>query len=136
MKYPRLPDELNLSKKLTSEQIQDLNNDFNNLSSKFKSKRLLLNFLAKKYSVSYHTVYYWTNEKYRNEKRKKNSEYWNKMKTLDYDKWYRHKKQEIARRRNRMDRNPDLKTWHNVVSAKNDKRSKRKTMKGRRLEEY
>ena len=135
MKYPKLEDEDNLSKKLTSEQIRDIQTEFTRLKG-WGTPTEVRKIIAKRYKVSYSTIYYWTNEKYRNEKRKENSTYWSKIKETDYEKWYKHKKDELVRRKNRMSRNPKLKLWHEVVSAKNEKRSKRKTIKGKGINEY
>ena len=137
MKYPRLKDKDNLSKKLTDTEITQLQRDFQTeLANNVLSATAIRDKLSHHYHVSYATVYYWTNDKYREKKRKANVDYWTEMKTKDYDKWYRHKKQEINNRKNRMERNPDLKLWHATISAKNEKRSKRHTVNGKPLKDY
>lgn len=135
MKYPKLKDTQNLSKKLTDSEITEIQEFFKKRSNTV-SATSVRRFLADKYKVSYTTIYYWTNDKHRQEKRKKNSEYWSKIKLTDYPRWYEHKKAEITRRKNRMSRNPDLKTWNEVISAKNEKRTKRKTVKGKNLKDW
>jgi hypothetical protein len=135
MKYPRLEDKDNLSKKLTDKQIEEIQIEFKN-STGHGSPTSIRNRLAMKYKVSYATIYYWTNSNYRTQKRKENIEYWNMVKKTDYERWYKHKKDELIRRKNRMERNPKLKLWHEVISAKNEKRVKRKTVKGRKINEY
>ncbi len=135
MEYPKLKDVDNLSRKLTDEEIAEIQNLFAVLSVD-SSKTSVRNMLARKYNVSYFTIYYWTNAEYRKMKREQNNKYWSEVKNTDYERWYEHKKQEIGRRRNRMLRNPELKVWNEVVSAKNEKRHKRVTVKGKKLEEY
>lgn len=135
MKYPRLKDRNNLSRKLTDKQIEEIQTKFENYIDN-GSATLIRKRLAMEYNVTYSTIYYWTNPKYREQKRKENNEYWNMVKKTDYERWYKHKKDEINRRRNRMQRNPDLKLWHEVTSAKNEKRTKRKTVKGKKINEY
>ena len=132
MKYPRLPAEDNLSRKLTDEQIEEIQKKYSRVTKKMTSTAAM-NTLAQQYGVSYATIYYWVKEKYRKWKRKRNVDYWNEMKTKDYEKWYKHKKAEINRRKNRMIRNPKLKLWHETVSAKNEKRCKRKTIHGKKI---
>lgn len=136
MKYPRLKDKDNLSRKLLDKDIQNIREFFNQQLKEGHTATSIRNLLARKYKVSYTTIFYWSNDKHRQEKRKKDNVYWGNMEKVDPEKWYLHKKQEIARRRNRMVRNPELKTWNEVVSAKNEKRYKRKTVKGKALEDY
>lgn len=135
MKYPRLKDEDNLAKKLTTEDVTQIQEQYNMLIQTSKlSKTNIRNMLAQQYKVSYATIYYWTNDSYRTEKRKHDNTYWTEMKNKDYDKWHQHKVREIQLRKERMKRNPDLKLWHEVTSAKNEKRVKRKTVKGKTLD--
>jgi len=137
MKYPKLPDELNLSKKLTSEDIVEIREKyFQYIQNPRLTQTFIINNLAKEYKVSYSTIYYWVKDKYRKEKREKDNKYWNNIKKINYEKWYSHKKDELIRRRNRMNRNPELKLWHEVTSAKNEKRIKRKTVHKKKLNEY
>ena len=135
MKYPRLKDKDNLSRKLTDEDIKHIQEDFQQNFGKY-SPTSIRNKLAQQYHVSYATIYYWTNDKFREEKRKKDNPYWSQLKDKDYQKWHDHKVQEINRRRNRMLRNPDLKLWNEVISAKNEKRVKRKTVRKKPLQSY
>ena len=136
MKYPRLKDKDNLAKKLSEKHIEELQETYQSEIQKGYSPTSIRNKLAQHYNVSYSTIYYWTSDNYRKEKRIKNSQYWTNMKSIDYDKWLEHKTKEIDRRRKRMKRNPELKLWHEVISAKNEKRVKRKTVKGKDLEDY
>lgn len=135
MKYPRLKDKDNLSRKLTDSDIQHIRADFQQNITK-SSATSIRNRLAQQYHVTYFTIYYWTNDKYREQKRGKNNLYWTQVKEKDYERWYEHKKQELTNRHNRMERNPDLKLWHEVIGAKNEKRAKRKTVKGKSLDYY
>ena len=136
MKYPKLKDKDNLSRKLTDEDIKNIRKFFEREIKRGYVATSIRNRLAQEYKVSYATIFYWTNDKHREQKREKDNKYWGKMKEVNPEKWYLHKKQEIARRRNRMIRNPELKLWNEVVSAKNDKRINRKTVKGKPLAEY
>ena len=136
MKYPRLKDKDNLSRKLTDKQIAEIQHAFEKMIKTYKSMHAVREILTKRYKVSYSTVYYWTDSRYRKDKRAKNTEYWNKTKFTDPEKWYAHKKGELLNRRKRMERNPKLKLWHEVVGAKNEKRVKRRTVKGKLLKYY
>ena len=96
MKYPRLKDKDNLSKKLTDTEITQLQRDFQTeLANNVLSATTIRDKLSHHYHVSYATVYYWTNDKYREKKRKENVDYWTEMKTKDYDKWFQHKNRKL-----------------------------------------
>ena len=136
MKYPRLQDKDNLSRKLSDTDIQHIQESFQQDLSHGYTATGSRNKLAQQYHVTYSTIYYWTNDNFRQAKRKKDNAYWSQQKIRDPDNWYVHKKQEITRRKARMQRNPDLKLWHAVVTAKNEKRCTRKTLKGKPLQDY
>ena len=136
MKYPRLPDADNLSRKLSQQHVDEIQQTYQQQLSQGYTPTSIRNRLAQHYNVSYATIYYWTSDKYRQEKRSKNNAYWSEIKTRDHQKWLQHKTQEIQRRKKRMERNPQLKLWHEVVGAHNEKRVQRKTVKGKPLESY
>jgi len=149
MKYPRLPEKLDLRKKLMAQDIADIQQayaeamPFPTKSEVMKRRHAGLETLSESqwiaeimemYQVSYHTVYYWTHDEYRDEKMLKNAKAHGKTKDLeDYEA---HRANEIRARARRMKLHPDLGDYHAVQSATNEKRSQRHTCKGRPLDQW
>ncbi|MEM2259970.1 MAG: hypothetical protein QXR88_01725 [Candidatus Pacearchaeota archaeon] len=124
-KYPKLPPELDKRRKLMPEDIKEIRRLFNELITHMTERQAILK-LAEEYGVSYATIYYWTHDKYRKEKRKKN--------VLTKAKWWekhgRDLKKEVELRKERWERFPQQKIWHFLISTKNEKRCKRHTFYG------
>ena len=74
---------------------------------------------------------YHTDENYQALMKAKNAKAHSKDNMEDYE---RHRSQEIKRRVERWGRNPKLRAWHYEVSARNEKRTPRKTSLGRIVE--
>jgi hypothetical protein len=131
MKYPRLPPHLDLRRKLMPEDIERMQKEFEELRKNMSDRQAML-ILAEKYNVSLSTVYYWVKPEYREWKRKMNALNYNKH--LDPEGYVKHRAREIVNRAERMKRYPPLKLYHMVMSAKHEKRCKRKTVYGMPIE--
>ncbi len=80
--------------------------------------------IADEHGVSYYTAYYWINDEERAAKRAKNA----KRRHSPGDK--ARVQRDMAKRRENWNENPDSKLRHTILSAKGEKRVKRKTVKG------
>lgn len=150
MKYPKLPEELDLRKKLLAQDILDIRIAYEkaepsfpkSLSELMKRRRLeglgvqsetqWINEIAEMYEVSYATVYYWIKDDSRAKQRLKNAQN-HKRDSFDYE---RHVAREIVNRKKRWQRYSPLWDYHALQAAKNEKRSKRLTYKGKALSEW
>jgi len=132
MKYPRLPPELDLRRKLMPEDIDEIREKHARLKAEGLTDRQTCITLARMYGVSPFTIYYWTHNEFREYKRRQNALAHSKLDMKDY---VRHRAREIQCRRERMRRYPLLKLWHAYVSAKNEKRCVRRTVHGVPLSE-
>jgi len=144
MKYPKLHETSDLRKKLMAQDIADIRRayeqalPFHTKSEIMKrrqsglevhSKAQWISQIMEMYQVSYHTIYYWTHDDYRAEKMIKNAKAHSKENGIeDYE---RHRAKESKRRVERWARNASLREWHYVTSARNEKRSNRKTVSGK-----
>ena len=143
--YPRLPEELDLRKKLLAADIKAIRKEFQErgpyhnkseitrrwrLGLSWNSERKVMLELAWRYSVSYHTIYYWVKDSYRAWKREQNAKAHSKENMADY---VEHRATEIKRRVERWRRYSPQWEWNARMSAKNEKRSKRKTSLGKPL---
>lgn len=98
------------------------------------SKTNFFKMLAKKYNISYHTVYYWLNDNYRKKKREKNAKI--RKNLAQYEKYIKYS---IKRRKELWNQVPYTYIEHLLISAKNEKRANRKTIYGKSIsywEEY
>ena len=87
--------------------------------------------LAEKYGVHFSTIRYYTNKNYQLKMKIKNAKNHTKQKNIqDY---INHRKKESKLRVERWKRNPALREWHYIMSAKNEKRSKRITSLGKKI---
>ena len=148
MKYPKLPEELDLRKKLLSQDIKDIQQAYMSAlpfppqgelararreDPSVQSKRQWILDIAQMYGVSAHTIYYWTHDDYRAMKMLKNAKAHSKANLEDYEA---HRAAEIKGRARRMKTNPKLADYHAVQSAKNERRSNRQTVKGTPLNDW
>jgi hypothetical protein len=148
MKYPKLPESLDLRKKLMAQDIADIQraykeaSPFPSQSECAKRRRLGLAVQSESqwitkmmevYQVSYHTIYYWVRDDYREYKRGKNAKAHSKADLKDYRK---HVANELEYRRARWNRFPAQWDYHTVQSAKNEKRTNRYTVHGQTLEQW
>ena len=146
MKYPRLPENVDLRKKLMASDIADIQKAYEDalpfptqsevmkkrkMGIEVQSKTQWINEIMELYGVSYHTVYYWTNTEYREYKMEQNAKAHSKADLEDYEK---HRAIEIKRRVERWSRNSELREWHYQTSARNEKRAVRHTVMGKPLE--
>jgi len=134
MKYPRLPEKLDLRKKLMAQDIADIQQayaealPFPTRSEILRRRNLKLGSVQSKtqwiheimeiYDVSFHTVYYWTHDEYRAEKMLINAK--------------RKHEYEESRKRQRIEafkRFPLQYEFNKVLSAKWEKRTRRHTHK-------
>jgi transposase len=95
---------------------------------KLRKKGLSCTKIAKKFNVSYHTVYYWCNKKYRKYKQIKNAK-------RRYPKG-EHTKLEVEQRRRRWKLDKMDYIIDAVQSAKDEKRCTRHIVLGRSIEEW
>ena len=132
MKYPKLADKNDLRRKLMDEDIACLKTSYTkDYPFKGSSYRQWAMAQASELRVSEATIYYHTNPDYQAKMKTKNARAHSKAHDLeDYEA---HRAAEIQLRMRRWDRNPDLREWHYNVSAKNEKRAKRKTVMGKPL---
>ena len=132
MKYPRLEDKDDLRKKLMDHDVEELKIGYANAypfeGSSYRKWRLVK---AHEYGVSPSTIQYHTDDDYQAKQRAKTAKAHSKDNMEDYE---RHRSQEIKRRVERWGRNPKLRAWHYEVSARNEKRTPRKTSLGRIVE--
>lgn len=148
MRYPRLPEELDLRKKLTAEDIVDIQQayedaaPFPSRSEVMKRRHLGLDTqsesqwikeIMEMYDISYHTVYYWTHDEYRAAKMLKNAKAHSKADMKDYED---HRAKEIIGRAKRRKINSALVDYMAVQAAMHEKRSKRHSYKGIPLKEW
>lgn len=97
-----------------------------------QSKRQTALGIAKIFGVSEATIHYWGDANYRKYMLEKNAlNHSKKRNPIDYAQ---HRTQEIRNRQARFERNPELRLYHEVQSAKNEKRSKRHLVHGQPLE--
>jgi hypothetical protein len=132
MKYPPLPDKDDLRKKLMDSDIASLKAGYAQaFPFSGSSYRQWMLAKAEEYGVSHSTIQYHTNDSYRAKMKAKNASAHSKAHDLqDYEA---HRAGEMNLRMLRWERNPLLREWHYEVSARNEKRSKRKTSLGRPL---
>lgn len=145
MNYPRLPENLDLRRKLLQSDIFSIREQFEarrpyhtkaeisrrrSLGLPWNSERQALLDLAGKYCVSYHSIYYWVKDGYRDRKRAYNAESHSKANLPDYEA---HRAKEIRNRAARFRRYKPQGEWHAVVSALNEKRHTRHTVRGKAL---
>ena len=133
MKYPKLSDKQDLRRKLMDKDIESLKvshaKDYPFTGISYHKWSMAK---ASEYGVSSATIQYHTDASYRAKMKAKNAKAHSKANDLkDYEA---HRAAEIKQRLNRWNRNPDLRAWHYKVSAKNEKRAKRKTVLGEPLE--
>lgn len=141
MKYPRLPENLDLRKKLLAKDIEEMQAEWPSLvSEKGHSKRSASIFLAGRYGVSPSTILYHCDEVYRVQMMAKNAKA--HAKSIGLADYEAHRTKEVENRQRRIKRNPSLRLYHDVQSAKNEHRLrkdgvtplKRHTVKGIPLE--
>lgn len=132
MKYPRISDSQDLRRKLLDKDIVALKAAYT-LDYPFQgsSYRKWVIAKASELGVSPSTVYYHTDASYQAKMKAKNAKAHSKADMADY---VAHRAAEIKRRVGRWDRNPALREWHYQVSAKAQKRGKRKTVMGKPIE--
>lgn len=150
MKYPRLPEGLDLRKKLMAQDIAAIQQAYAEASpfptkSELMKRRLAgietqsktqwIREMMEMYQVSFHTVYYWTHDEYRASKMLKNAKAHNKadISPEDYKAHGEHRKKS---RLLAFQRFPLQKDFHALTSAKSEKRSKRYTYKGKPIEDW
>ena len=132
MKYPRLADKQDLRRKLMDEDIVDLKAEYAG-TYPFRGSSYRRWAIAKgsKLGVSLTTIYYHTNPSYQAKMKAKNAKAHSKVNMSDYEA---HRASETKRIVERWDRNPALREWHYMQSAKHEKRTKRKTVMGKPIE--
>jgi len=132
MKYPKLSDKQDLRRKLMDKDITFLKvSHAKDYPFKGTSYRQWAMGKASVLGVSPATIYYHTDASYQSKMKAKNAKAHSKEKDLeDYE---HNRAKEIQLRMNRWARNPALREWHYIVSAKNEKRSQRKTVLGKTL---
>ena len=132
MKYPKLSDKQDLRRKLMDEDIASLKVSYaNDYPFHGTSYRQWAIAMAAEFGVSPATIYYHTDASYQAKMKAKNAKVHSKA--ADPADYALHRAAEIRHRMNRWHRNPALREWHYQVSAKNDKRTKRKTVLGQPL---
>jgi len=132
MKYPKLVDKNDLRRKLLDSDIASLKVTYvKAYPFKGTSYRQWAIAQASALGVSPSTIYYHTDASYQAKMKAKNAKAHSK--TRDIEDYEAHRAAEIQQRMNRWGRNPDLREWHYQVSAKNEKRSQRKTVLGKAL---
>lgn len=131
MKYPKLSDKNDLRKKLMDADVSDLKASYAKaypfVGTSYRQWRL---GKASEYGVSPSTIQYHTDDKYQLMMKAKNAKAHSKDDIADYR---RHRAMESSRRVERWSRNPKLREWHYVTSARNDKRANRKSVLGKPL---
>ena len=144
VKYPTLPEEKDLRRKLMQKDIKEIQGDYKKYSpfpsksevmkrrsngEEVMSESQWISGMSDTYGVSNHTIYYYIHDDYRKYKKLVNAQAHSKSKDLeDYEK---HRNKENNRRVDRWNRHPKLREWHYIISAKNEKRGKRKTVLGK-----
>lgn len=89
--------KLNKRKTLTEEEISNIKKDYKELRKIGNGKTYSYISLSEKYNLSYSTVYYWIDDKYR-EKHKNMSKFYykeTKNKLDSYNKWLQQKEKEL-----------------------------------------
>ena len=148
MKYPKLPPEQDLRRKLMDDEIEQIRQAYRdalpfpdkseaarsrNLGYPLQTRTSWLQMMADMWDVSWGTIYYYVDDEYRAKMKAKNAKAHSKAKDLkDYEA---HRAAEIKHRVERWKRNDDLREWHYRVSAKNEKRRPRYTVRGKPLDE-
>jgi len=131
MKYPKLSDKQDLRRKLMDEDIASLKiahaKDYPFHGTSYYQWKVAK---ALEFGVSSFTIYYHTDPNFQAKIKAKNAKAHSKANMDDYEN---HRATESKRRVERWSRNPDLREWHYQVSAKNEKRTKRKTVLGQPL---
>ena len=143
--YPRLPEELDLRKKLLAADIEVIRREFHergpyHIRSEitrrvrkglpWNSETQVMLDLAQRYGVSYHTIYYWVKDEYREYKRGQNTKVHSKE---DRDDYVKHRALESKKRVERWKRYSPQWRWHARVSARSETRCKRRTVLGEPL---
>lgn len=132
MKYPKLVDKDDLRRKLMDKDVVALKVSYAKASpfvgSNYNQWRLVK---AHEYGVSPATIQYHTDDNYQARQKAKNANAHSKDNVEDYEN---HRAKESRRRVERWGRNPKLRQWHYEVSARNEKRAKRKSVLGEPLE--
>ena len=133
MKYPKLSDKQDLRRKLMDKDISSLKVSYaKDYPFKGMSYRKWAIGKASELGVSSATIYYHTDVSYQAKMKAKNAKAHSKANDLkDYEA---HRTAEIKHRKDRWDRNPKLREWNYQISAKNEKRSNRKTVLGKPLD--
>ncbi|PHQ84127.1 MAG: hypothetical protein COB65_06305 [Thalassobium sp.] len=129
MKYPKLVDKNDLRRKLMDKDIASLQIAHAKKPIAVSARQWRIK-MAKTLGVSPATVQYHTDPDYQAKMKAKNAKAHSKDNPEDYAN---HRAQESKRRVERWDRSPDLREWHYVISAKNEKRTVRKTVLGKEL---
>mgnify|MGYP004452378005 CR=1 FL=1 len=130
MKYPKLADKNDLRRKLMDKDIASLKVAYTQRPKAISERQWRIK-MAKALGVSPATVQYHTDLEYQGKMKAKNAKAHSK--TNDPEDYARHREQEIKRRVERWSRNPALREWHYRTSAKNEKRTNRKTVLGKEL---
>jgi|6_EtaG_2_1085325.scaffolds.fasta_scaffold01456_1 hypothetical protein len=132
MKYPKLSDKQDLRRKLMDKDIASLKvAHAKDYPFKGMSYRKWAIAKASELGVSPATIYYHTDASYQAKMRVKNAKAHSKA--HNPEDYQAHRSNEIKSRMSRWHRNPALREWHYNVSAKNEKRSQRKTVMGKPL---
>ena len=151
MKYPRLPEELDLRRKLLSKQIEEIRERYEEVKSSFArsaevsralklglplpmSRTRWLIVIAGEYGVSRFQIWYWVNEEYRSKKRDQSKHSGDKEKIGEV-RYKLRMKRETTRKRARIHRYAPLVLWEGFQSAKHEKRHRRISVKGIPLNE-
>lgn len=143
--YPRLPETLDLRRKLLSSDIVAIRKEFETgapyhnraeigrrmrIGLAWNSEAAMMRMLAAQYNVSYHTIYYWVKDEYRKYKQGQNALAHSKADMSDY---VQHRERESKARVERWRRYYPQWRWHARESAKSEKRSRRHSVLGETL---
>jgi hypothetical protein len=130
MRYPRLADKQDMRRKLMESDIEYLKLAYAQRPPSISNRQWYM-AMASEYGVSPSTIQYHTDMSYQANMKAKNAKAHSKIDMADYE---RHRANESKRRVERWSRNSQLREWHYVTSARNEKRVVRKTVLGKLLE--
>ena len=132
MTYPRLPEDLDLRRRLTSSQIEEIRQRYADAqpfaarSEVGRAQRLeqplplsehaFCTQMAEEFEVSHHTIYYWVKDEYRDWKREVNAKAHSKeVNPIDYCE---HRAANVRNRAERMKRYRPQVLWHNACARR------------------
>ena len=139
MKYPRLPEELNLARKLMDQDIADIQKAYQQalpfptrkelhrarkLGFELQSKTAWREEIAEMYGVSYTSIYIWTDEEQRHKLYSRNNKMWQqKYKNMTEAERKAHSKKNTQKQAAIYARYPVHKAWVSLKTAKNRNQS-------------